>query len=256
MDRLLKEECKRSLFTYKMAFVIVFMYGIALRVLISNYAFSYGRSEVFLYADCFAASGMSYFIALFAVIPYSTIFCSEYNSGYIKHIILKTGFKGYFKHRMVGISLSGSIAIGISLILIFATILIIGNPYSAQDTKVLGNGIWYKVINQGGIYWYFALKLLLGMIYGAVWAMCGFAASTWFTNKYVALLTPLVINLSLWSALGEYPHLNPLHMFRGDYGLINEFTGTFTYIFIFQFTLLILFVIISYFGMKRRLRDV
>ena len=251
-----KQEIINSLISYKMLLVIILMSGVAVRVLVMNKSFQYRTSTFNLYADCFAASGMMFVVSLIAAIPYSTIFCDEYNSGYIRCVLPKVGFKEYFKRKIIGVSISGALAIGISLLIIFSIILNIGKPYSMDDISILEGNIWYNVILNGGIISFFVVKLLLGMLYGLVWSIFGFAVSTWITNKYVSLIAPFAINQILWIALEAFPNINPILMFRSDFAVTNWFVNSFLYVVTYQIILLGLFLVFAYWGMKRRLKDV
>lgn len=251
-----KHEIINSLLSCKMLFVIVLMCGVVIRVLIMNRSFQYKSSTFNLYADCFAASGMMFVVSFIAAIPYSTIFCNEYNSGYIRFVLPKLGFKEYFKRKVISVSSAGAVSIGVSLVIIFSIILIVGRPYSIDDIYILEENIWYNVILNGGILAFFAVKLLLGSLYGVVWSIFGFAVSTWITNKYVTLIAPFAVNQILWIALQAYPDINPIRMFRADFAVTNWFVDSFMYVITYQFILLSVFLVFAYWGMKRRLKDV
>ena len=251
-----KQEIISSLVSFKMLFAIFLMCGVVIRILIMNRLIYYKISTFNLYADFFASSGMMFIVSLIAAIPYSTIFCDEYNSGYISCILPKVGVGEYFKRRVIAVSIAGALAIGISLLIIFCIILIMGEPYSMDDISILKGNIWHRIAINGNIFSFFALKLLLGMLYGAVWSVFSFAVSTWIINKYVVLLAPFAINQILWIALSSTPNINPIRMFRADFPIKNWFVNSFAYVITYQLVLLGLFLVIAYLGMKRRLNDV
>ena len=59
-----------------------------------------------------------------------------------------------------------------------------------------------------------ALKVLLGLLFGAAWALVGLAFAVWMPNQYVALVAPFVLYQSLYILMPN--HLNPAVLVRGD----------------------------------------
>ena len=56
-------------------------------------------------------SGYDVFAPIFAVLPSATIFCDDFNSGYIKWILNRSSRKRYIKEIMLCSSVGGSLAI-------------------------------------------------------------------------------------------------------------------------------------------------
>ena len=59
-----------------------------------------------------------------------------------------------------------------------------------------------------------ALKVLLGFLFGAAWALVGLAFAVWMPNQYVALVAPFVLYESLYILMPN--GLNPAVLVRGD----------------------------------------
>ena len=59
-----------------------------------------------------------------------------------------------------------------------------------------------------------AVKVLLGFLFGAAWALVGLAFAVWMPNKYVSLIAPFVLYESLYILMPNC--LNPAVLVRGD----------------------------------------
>ena len=66
-------------------------------------------------------------------------------------------------------------------------------------------GDWYVV----------AGKVVLGFLFGALWALVGFAFAVWIPNRYVSLLAPFILYDTLWLFIGDR-FLNPVYLLSGD----------------------------------------
>ena len=203
-----------------------------------------------------ALSGFVPFAAIFAVIPYSTSFCDDYNSGYIKVILSRIGSKRYMNTRILSVAISGAAAIGIPFFIIFSLISLIGIPTTQENLSQFYLGLsWLPFVAIGGGTLVLAAKLLLSILFGAVWALVGLAVSSWFTNRYVTIIAPFVLYQGLWILLQGSPY-NPLGMLRGDFGLTGAFVGSYPYVLLYQTTCIVLLVLLIKFGMRKRLKNV
>ncbi len=98
--------------------------------------------------------------------------------------------------------------------------------------------------------WYiFLWKVILGFLFGCIWALAGLAFAVWLPNKYVALIAPFVLYEAMWLALGKIPVLNPIYLMRGDDLNNYPLSGFMECIYI----LLASFVVM--WGLKRRYRN-
>jgi len=157
--------------------------------------------------------------------------------------------------RILSVAISGAAAIGIPFFLIFSLITLIGIPTTLENLSeaYLGSN-WAPYVAIDGGTLVLAAKLLLSILFGAVWALVGLAVSSWFTNRYVTLIAPFVLYQGLWTLLQTSPY-NPLSMLRGD-GLQGEFVGSYPFMLLYQTTCIALLVLLIRFGMSRRLKNV
>lgn len=96
---------------------------------------------------------------------------------------------------------------------------------------------------------YLFWKVILGFLFGCIWALAGLAFAVWLPNKYVALIAPFVLYEAMWLALGKIPVLNPIYLMRGDDLNNYPLSGFMECIYI----LLVSFVVM--WGLKRRYRN-
>ena len=175
-------------------------------------------SRSFLYgiANIFHASGFSPFAAIFPVLAYSTVYCKEYDSGYLRMVLHRAGYAGFAKVRIVTVAVSGGLMIALPFL---AACLIAyaggahGIPAGVDEGLLEGSKIIEGIVKYGD--WYvIAGKTLMGFLFGALWALVGFAFAVWIPNRYVGLLAPFVLYEALWMFLGFVPY-NPGFLVSG-----------------------------------------
>ena len=90
-----------------------------------------------------------------------------------------------------------------------------GIPTGSDEGLMAGTALMYYIETYGE--WYiFLWKVLLGFLFGCIWALIGLVFAVWFLNKYVALIAPFVLYEAMWLLLGNIPVLNPIWLMRGD----------------------------------------
>lgn len=176
------------------------------------------RSSYFIMMEVFAASGFTPFAAIFPGLAYASAFCEEYSSGYIKMIYSRMFLRKFALTRIVTVALSGGtmLAIPFSIVLSIAYCFgIPGIPTGSDEGLMAGTALMFYIENYGE--WYiFLWKVILGFLFGCIWALAGLAFAVWLPNKYVALIAPFVLYEAMWLALGKISVLNPIYLMRGD----------------------------------------
>ena len=176
------------------------------------------RSSYHILFNVFGASGFTPFAAVFPVLAYATNFCEEYQSGYYRMIFARMSPVRFGGLRIINVALSGGImmAVPIATACILAyTFGIPGVPKGSDEGLLDGTIMFTYVVRYGD--WYIAAgKIMLGFLFGSVWALMGFMFAVWFPNRYVALIAPFVLYESMWIALDRMPYLNPIRLLRGD----------------------------------------
>lgn len=194
-----------------------------------------------------ALSGFTPFAAIFPVMGYASAFCEEYHSGYLKMITARMAWKQYGMVRMITTGVSGGIVIAFP----FAVVNLIGylwGEHGMPDSGLYaGTRMQYYLEHYGDAYILIG-KVLLGFLFGAMWALVGLAFSVWICNRYVSLIAPFVLYEVMWQLLYRYPVLNPIYLVRGDD------LDSYPLSALMEIMYILLAIIIIWAGLKRRMR--
>lgn len=184
-----------------------------------------------LFSVAMGISDFTPFVVIFAVLPYGASFCVDYQTNYANGIVCRTGFKKYIRSRLASVALSGALTMGI---IMFTTItlclLASGTPETQESAAFLNSGPWAVgnlPLAMHGV-WFFALRILLAMLFGSLWATCGLIFAAIVPNQYAALILPFVVYQVLWYLL-ELSIFNPLYYFRADFYGIPSLLFAFSY---------------------------
>ena len=176
------------------------------------------RSSYFIMMEVFAASGFTPFAAIFPGLAYASAFCEEYSSGYIKMIYSRMLLRKFALTRIVTVALSGGTMLAVPFIIVLSIAYcfsIPGIPTGSDEGLMAGTALMFYIESYGE--WYiFLWKVILGFLFGCIWALAGLAFAVWLPNKYVALIAPFVLYEAMWLALGKISVLNPVYLMRGD----------------------------------------
>lgn len=198
----------------------------------------------------FGSSDFTPFAAIFCVLPFSDSFCEDYNSGYVNAIALRTGVKKYSIRRCASVALSGGAVMGL---IVTVTIILCaaaaGLPETAESADFMRHTIWARmdiILPFNGLFFYTG-RVLLGILFGMLWALVGLLISTLVTNRYVTLVAPFVLYQALWYLLSLTP-INPVYLLRGDDGRIPSLA----FVVIYQSALILLCALVSSYGIRRK----
>jgi hypothetical protein len=137
-------------------------------------------------------------LVLVAVLPYSTSFCSDWNSQYIKPTIIRNGITKYCFSKIITCALSSGCAFALGMaIFIISLRLSLGYPlvtpsegdFTFYATRTLGG----EFLLSGHYILYFLIYIFFGFLTGALWSVVGLYASTYIPNRFVSLCTPFII---------------------------------------------------------------
>ncbi len=205
-------------------------------------------------------NGFSLFSPILAVIPATTIFCEDYNSGYIKSILSRVEKKQYIKETYICSTISGGLSIFLPCLLTDIFMFVNGKlnikenmiqGYSTVFDETVYSNIQYV---WGGIL-LAVLLLILSFLFGALWSNIGLLVSAIVPNKYMALAMPFAIYFGIHLLFYKSNALlvfSPANMLMPS----TTFIPYKAYPFIYQIVLL---GAVSFFYrklMKRRLKDV
>lgn len=177
------------------------------------------QDSYFIQVDAWAISGFIPMLPVFPVLPYASRCCEEYGSGYHWMIFSRMRVEKFALVRMASAGLSGGAAVAVPILILCLAagwfgISEVTNPIALRvpaDLKMVVISMKY------GYGMLVFLKVLLGFLFGATWAIVGLAFGIWFLNKYVSLIGPFVLYEALWILCdGKLSILSPTELVRGD----------------------------------------
>lgn len=212
------QDIKRSFCNKGFVIGLLVLSGLLLKAACLDSPIDGSRSSYYVMANAFAASGFSPFAAVFPALAYASDFCEEYQSGYLRMVFSRMKPERYGRVRILSVALSGGVmmAIPIGLVCIIALQCGIPGVPKGSDEGMLDKMVMLTYIEKYGDWSVAAGKVILGFLFGCVWALVGLAFAVWIPNRYVALIAPFVLYESMWIGFNEIPLLNPIRLLRGD----------------------------------------
>lgn len=219
--KFLLQDMKRSFMN--MGFAAGFC-GLSALLAYSYFVDSLHGDPYFAVVNILAASGFVVFLPVFPVLGYASRFCGEYESGYYRLILSRMKPQKYAQARIISVALSGGVIVAVPFLLICLVAVYLATPVHL-DTGVLKEaGVnalrvdehieMVKIGLTYGVGAMVAVKVLLGFLFGAAWALIGLAFAVWMPNKYVSLIAPFVLYQSLHILVGK--SIDPAFLVRGD----------------------------------------
>ena len=111
MKNFFLQDLKRSIINPGFWAGMVFALAILLPAAVLDTPLNGSRSYLFGFGNVFHASAFSPFAAIFPALAYAAVYCEEYNSGYLRMILHRTGCTGFMKIRAVTVACSGGMMI-------------------------------------------------------------------------------------------------------------------------------------------------
>lgn len=217
MKSFFAQDLKRSIINPRFFTGILFVLAILLPPTVLDMPLDGSRSYLYGFGNIFHASGFSPFAAIFPVLVYAAVYCEEYNSGYLRMILHRTGYAGFMRVRADTVACSGGMLIAAPVTIVCLTAYIGGAhgiPADSDEGLLAGTKTIEALIKYGD--WYVVGgKVVLGFLFGALWALVGLAFAVWIPNRYVSLLAPFILYDTLWLFIG-YRSFNPVHLLSGD----------------------------------------
>lgn len=219
------QDLKRSFFNIG---ILVGMGGLTAMLLHTFVAVSGAggsQDSYFIQVDAWAISGFIPLLPVFPVLSYASRFCEEYESGYYRMIFARMRPERFALVRMTTVGLSGGITVAVPILILClgAGWFGISEITDLSALRVPGDLRMVVISMKYGYGTLVFLKVLLGFLFGAAWAMMGLAFAVWFPNRYVSLIGPYVLYEALWILCsGKLRLLSPAQLVRGDdsgYGL-------------------------------------
>ena len=163
-------------------------------------------------------------IVFCAAIPFTTVYCQDSNSGYVKSLIVRSSERKYVWSNVVVCALAGFTAV-FTGILIYFGILSLFFPPQMYEVGGVYDGI---AVNHPLLY--VVMMAAVFSLYAAMWTVVGLALSSMLPDKYVALGSPVIFGYLLEELTdGLPPYLN-LYSLSHSYGVFeNSPLGTCLY---------------------------
>lgn len=212
---MLKQDMIRAFRTKGFWVAIIFLSGLSIHAIRANTNLDGSVSTYEIISVAMALSGFTPFAAIFPALGYSVVFCEEYHSGYLKMITSRMSWKRYGINRIIAVAVSGGVVIALPIMMVCIIGYIFGTHGMPQNGLFAGTHIQYLIEYYGDIY-LLTGKVILGFLFGAMWALAGLGFSVWFCNRYVSLIAPFILYEVMWILLYKIPVLNPIYMVRGD----------------------------------------
>lgn len=200
--------------------------------------------------DSHARSGFDLFAPILAVLPATTLFCEDYNSGYIKAILFRTNKQKYCCETLLCSSIAGGLAVFLPSLISSLFFVIIGKPNLAEDlcpgySTIFDESFFAPIqfVWGGGLI--VIILLVLAFIFGAVWSNIGLCISALIPNRYITLAAPFVLYFAMhliFYRTNSLLFLSPVNMLMP----IVDFLPNMIYPFAYQGVLLLItFVLFS-----------
>ncbi len=126
---------------------------------------------------------------LIVTIPFASSFAIERNTGYFQTICYRVEKRKYLTAKLIANSLTGGAIIGLPLILCYTLLLISFGNYAYPNPTAGPFG--YLAVESPTLYgWY---RIIISIIFGAVYATIGLAASTLFNKAFFANIVPFLV---------------------------------------------------------------
>lgn len=183
-------------------------------------------SPYYAIVNILAVSGFTVFLPVFPVLGYVSRFCGEYESGYYRLILSRMKPQKYAQIRSISVALSGGAIVAVPYLFICLLAVYLEAPgvaganalgldaFGVNVIRVPENLEMVVIGRTCGLGAMVAVKVLLGFLFGAAWALAGLAFAVWMPNKYVSLIAPFVLYQSLYILMPNF--LNPALLVRGD----------------------------------------
>jgi len=146
----------------------------------------------------YTRNGFSLFAPVLAVMPAATIFCDDYNSGFLKFILGRAKKKQYIRETLLCSTISGGLAVCLPCLL--AEIFLLANGrLNTKENMIQGYSTVFDETVYADIQYVWGgiglalLLLLLAFLFGALWSDIGLLVSAIVPNKYAALVMPFAI---------------------------------------------------------------
>lgn len=160
-----------------------------------SYIFLDSRGDALATFSMGGAMGMvTYIMPLFAALPFSTGFCSDWNSGFAGLAAMRSGRRRYLVSKVIACAVSGGVAAAGGTLLLIA-LSVLKFPHTEEViANFIDVGDFYDILaipGAAGLILYYAGAVVMQFLAGSFWAMTGLAFSAFCPNFLLTLCIPL-----------------------------------------------------------------
>lgn len=199
-----------------------------------------------------ALGGYLIFTPIITVMPGVFRFCDEYNSGYLRFMLVRSkSRRKYMFSRLFSNAVCGGAANALPLAVFALIMLIFCDPYvpNGHSKTPLDGSILQPFENVAGGLGLVGVIILLAFLFGVVWGVIGTALSAAVPNRYVALCGPFVLFFLMHLVASALPK----EKFSPTNTILPDILPSFGFLFLYQAVLLVLGCAAFIFFARRRL---
>ena len=186
----------------------------------------------------------------------AVFFCEEWNSKAFWQISLRLGVKRYCYGRCISTILSGGLMAMLGETLFFLS-LITQRPlfYPEEEGARVAMPQLAACVREKDFVTYFVLSILMSFFSYSLFALAALVVSTWLPNRFVTMVSPMII----WFSLGVINQLFSVPLFLDvpslmlGYGDMGNCYAWFVYTVLISILLYVLLSKLCYIGICRRI---
>ncbi len=201
-----------------------------------------------------ALGGYLIFTPIITVLPGAFRFCDEYNSGYLRFMLVRSGDrKRYIVNRLISNAACAGVATCAPLTAFALIMLVVCKPFvpDGHSSSPLSDTMLEPCQGIGGGLLAVGVIILLAFLFGVVWGVIGTALSAAIPNRYVALCGPFVLFYLLHLLTGALD----ISEFSPANTILPDILPSFSFLLIYQGVLLTLGTAAFAVFAKRRLNE-
>lgn len=190
-----------------------------------------------------------------SAIPFAMSFCEDWNSQFIKSLIVRGKIATYSISKVITciVSSIATIFLGKGLLLIFLSFkLPIVSEQSANYRSFIDDTFGFLLVNENYIM-YFLIQIFFTAIICSIFALIGLIITTYLPNKFLAITAPMIIYftvLQIANSLRVPDYMNPRKIMIGQFSVGQAYANVF-YVLIIGIIMYLIGLYIFKKGVKR-----
>lgn len=143
---------------------------------------------------------------LFAVVPGSASFCSDWENRFFRYAVQRAGKVVYACSKAVSCFLASFLLVFLAQGLFLFLLRLRGPMYLDMQGEGMAGTVFYSLMNETDIWKYFFIRIMTISVGGGFFSVFALWFSTKLTNIFVVLFSPMILyflieNLTIWLKL-------------------------------------------------------